>query len=171
MRGFLLVLTMVLAAQSQQPQPYDVNGVKLGSTFSDWKRGAGANCEKWQPVEPGVMSYVCLDTAYAGAPVQQTVNFYQGQLLSFYLIASHSDFESLRSALKQKFGKPERTVQQALALDGVTRQVEVNRWSNGITSLNLVEYSPDKDHTVIFLSHIGLMADKTKNSKGPTGGM
>ena len=171
MRSFLLILTMALVAQSQQPEPYDVNGVKLGSSFSDWKRGAGANCETWQPAETSVMSYTCPNAVYAGTPVQEIVNFYQGRLLSFYLVASHSDFEGLRSNFKQKFGKPERTDQRAIDLGGVTRQVEINRWSNGVTSLNLIEFSPDKDHTVIFLSHVGLMAEKTRNSKSQTGGM
>ena len=170
MRSFLLVLTMALAAQSQQPQPYDVNGVQLGSSFSDWKRGAGANCEKWHPVETGVDSYACPDTTYAGAPVGEMVNFYHGRLLSFYLMASHRDFASLRAALKQKLGQPERTEQRVFDLDGASREVEVNRWSNGITSLNLIEFSPDKDHTVIFLSHIGLMAEQAKEQKSQTGG-
>jgi hypothetical protein len=100
-------LILALTAGAQQPQPYEVNGMKLGSSFSEWKKGPGLPCEKWQPIEPDVISYACPDTTYAGAPVQEIVNFYQGRLLSLYLVVSHNDFINLRAAIRQKCGQPE----------------------------------------------------------------
>lgn len=171
MRKIVLVLGLSMLASAQQAEPYSVNGVQLGSSFSEWKKNAGALCAKYVPVEPDVISYVCPDTTYAGAAVQETVNFYHGRLLSFYLVASHRDFDNLRATFKQKLGQPERTVQETMVLDGIARKVEVNRWSNRITSVNLVEFSPDSDHTVIFFSHIEIMAEKTRNNKNQNGGI
>lgn len=167
MRTILVVLAMALGAGAQQPdqaQPFDVNGVNLGSSFSDWQKGPGAKCTYFMDVEPDVASYRCPDMVYAGVQMQQTVSFYHGRLINFYLVASHKDFANLRAAMKQKFGQPWRT--EEMTLTG-----EHNRWSNGVTSLNLAEFSPDRDHTLLFFSHIETMAAKTASAKAKTGGL
>ena len=174
MRTILMILAMVMGAgaqQAEQSQPYDVNGVKLGSSFSAWKKGAGALCTDWQPVEADVASYSCPDLTYSGVRMQEIANFYQGRLMSLYLVAAHSDFTIVRTALKQKFGQPWQTGQKAYALDGITLNGEHTRWSNGVTSLNLAEFGPDREHSVLFFSHIEIMAEKTRNAKIKAGGM
>ena len=95
----------------------------------------------------------------------EIVNFYHGRLMSFYLLAPHKDFATLRSALKQKFGQPERTEQKTFAFDGITRAGELNRWSNHVSSVNLVEFGPDQNTTVLFFSQIEIMAEKRRNAR------
>lgn len=107
----LIMMAMATGAGAQpedKPQPYNVNGVKLGTAFSEWKQGPGARCVPWEAVKPDVASYSCPDTTYAGAPVQEIVGFYRGRLISFYLVAPHNRFNLLRAAMKQKFGQPWR---------------------------------------------------------------
>ena len=172
MRAILIVLLAAISAGAQltdPAQPYDVNGVKLGSAFSEWKKGAGARCSDWDQVEPDVASYSCPDVTYAGVRMEEIVNFYDGKLMSIYLVLSHRDFNTLRATLKQKFGQPARTEQRAYDLDGVTLNGEHNRWSNGVTSINLAEYGPDRNRSVLFFAHMKIMAEKTRNTKA--GGM
>ncbi|HEU4415152.1 MAG TPA: hypothetical protein VFT65_10255 [Candidatus Angelobacter sp.] len=174
MRTILIALALAVGASAQQPdqnQPFDVNGVQLGSAFSDWQKGPGAKCTYFMDVEPDVASYRCPDLVYAGVQVQETVSFYHGRLINFYLVASHKDFASLRAAMKEKFGQPWRTEQKVYSLNGITLTGEHNRWSNGTTSLNLAEFSPDRDHTLLFFSNVEVMADKTKSAKAKAGGL
>jgi len=165
---FLLAADALVSAQ--QPQPYDINGVKLGASFSEWRKGAGARCVDFEHVEPNVASYSCPDLSYQGVPLQQVVNFFHGRLISVYMVAAHADFAALRIALKQKFGAPWRTEQRAYPLDGITLNGEHNRWSNGVTSINLAEFGPDRNHSVLFFSHIEIMAEKTRETKGGAAG-
>jgi hypothetical protein len=165
MRTFFLLLVIASGTAAQSPQSYDVNGVKLGLSFSEWKKGAGAYCTSWQPVEPNVDSYSCPDLTFAGSKMTEIVNFYRGRLMSFYLLARHKDFTMLRSALKQKFGQPERTEQKTFSFDGITRTGEITRWSNGVSSVNIVEFGPDQSTTVLFFSQIEIMAEKRRNAR------
>jgi hypothetical protein len=173
MRTILFVLAVAVSAGAQQTepaQPYDVNGMTLGSAFSDWKKGAGAQCSDWDRVEPDVTTYSCPELTYAGVRMEEIVNFYDGKLMSIYLVLSHRDFSRLRAALKQKFGQPWRTEQKAYDLDGITLNGEHNRWSNGVTSINLAEYGPDRDRSVLFFAHMKIMAEKNRNAKAKAGG-
>ena len=174
MRTILIVVLAAVSVGAQQTepaQPYDVNGMKLGSAFSDWKKGAGAQCSDWDRVEPDVSTYSCPELTYGGVRMEEIVNFYHGRLMSIYLLLSHRDFNTLRTALKQKFGQPWRTEQKAYELDGITLNGEHNRWSNGVTSINLAEYGPDRERSTLFFAHMAIMAEKTKNEKAKAGGM
>lgn len=147
----------------QTVQPYDVNGMKLGIAFSDWSKGGGSVCSKSQRVEPNVDSYSCPDLTYAGLRMQEMANFYQGRLMSIYLLLSHKDFRALDVTLKQRFGQPMRAEQTAFPVDGTTISGLRERWSNGVSSINLVEFGPDRDHAVLFFAHVRIMAEKAKS--------
>lgn len=169
MRILILFLALTaggIAQQSEQPQPYDVKGVKLGSPLAEWRQGQGAACKEMPTGKTDEVSYICLGATYAGIKVQEVVGFFKGRLSSFYFGVSHDNYETLRDALKQKFGQPEKTEQKTYQNSyGAAFSGEYLLWSNGVSSITLEEIHGDREHSVLLFTHTDLTSEQVKAGK------
>jgi hypothetical protein len=166
---FLGLLAVGAAAQTAPPQPYDVKGVRLGSSLADWKSGTGSACMEMPAGKPAESAFICPGATYAGIKLQEIVNFYKGRLTSFYFKFSHDDYDALRDALKQKFGPPSQTEQKKYQNGyGTTFNGEYSLWVNGPTSITLEEVGGDRDHSILLFAHNEILAEKEKDKKAKT---
>lgn len=169
MRKIFLIVALAVsaAAQTVPSQPYEVKGVKLGSALSAWKAGVGAACmEMTATPHPDQNSFLCPGATYAGIKSQEVVTFYKSQLSSFYFRTDHDNYETLRDALKQKFGPPTSSEQKTYQNGyGASFTGEYLMWLNSTSSITLEEISGDRDHSVLLFSHTELIKAQNKAGK------
>ena len=166
MRTAILVLAMIassVAQQAEKTEPYEVKGVKLGSSLDEWKqRPAAAECR--EVVNKGD-DYSCLElgATFAGASGKEIVSFYKQRLSSFYFVISAADYSGVRAALEQKFGKPasveSKTYQNGY---GAKFQGEYVTWTNGISTIALEEMGSDKMHSTLMFGQLDILAEASK---------
>jgi hypothetical protein len=93
-------------------------------------------------------------TTIANVPTSlQLFRFFQGSLYTIFASFDQREFEHVNAAFVEKYGPPSSdTTQSYQNAFGATFQGKTVRWTNGISTLELVERSTDlKSSSVIFL--------------------
>lgn len=159
MRIFLLLLISTMAlGQAEAPQPYEVKGVRLGSSLTDWQQGPGAKCKEIpRRASPDEEDCIMFGASFAGVGASEIVSFYKHQLVSFMFEFPNDEYDKIRGALEQKFGRPTSTKQKSYQNSfGASFAGESVLWDNGVSSISLEQIGGDRDHSVILFVHNAL---------------
>ena len=163
----LFFCALGLAQQPETPQPFEVKGIKLGSSLAQSKE-KGLTCLSLPSDKTPSDEYVCLvpNATYAGLSVSEMAMFYKDRLASIYFKFGQDKFETLKDALQQKFGKPASTeVKTYQNAYGAKFTGEYIVWSNGVSTITLEEMGGSRDQSVLLFSHTEIAGEQLKAKK------
>lgn len=180
--AFLIFVSALAVAQQAAPEPYHIKQDVLGETLDEYK--ANHADEKGDCVfatgslglhdrSEGVQ--VCVTLArkqtmtYASVAIDGRMEeFVGGRLESLTMSFKEGDYDSLKAALTDKFGKPSKVSSKAVQNRmGAQFINESSLWINGIATIGLDHYGRDLDHATLIFG-LDALADDAHRKMDPS---
>lgn len=163
MKRALVVFVMTMAAFAVAQEPYHVKQDVLGEPLATYQQNTNECPTAKLKVDAMRKMQLCEGSTsasvFAGAQIlKKHVSFLHGRLYLITMTFAHSDFDSLKLALIDKFGPPtrHRTTEKAvlITIAEVMRNEEMNQeqrenvplssdtkeWTNGVSTIYLSEH-------------------------------